>query len=32
MAKVHTSDGTCDPELFAVAMGPGQTTVTWIPF
>lgn len=28
----HTSDETFAPELLDVSIGPGQTTVTWIPF
>lgn len=32
LANTQTSDGTLDPALFDVAIGPGQITVTWIPF
>ena len=32
LANTQTSDGTLDPALFDVSIGPGQTTVTWIPF
>ena len=32
LAKEYTSDGTLDPALFDVAIGPGQITVTLIPF
>jgi len=32
LANTQTSDGTFDPALFDVSIGPGQTTVTRIPF
>lgn len=32
LTNTQTSDGTFDPALFDVSIGPGQTTVTRIPF